>query len=303
MSKPLISVVTGTFNQERYLPEALDSVFAQTYPHYEVIVVDDASTDRTVEIVQRYGKKIRLFRRTQNSGVCQITRNEGIHQAQGEYVAFLDHDDAWYPEKLEKQVAFMEANREILFSHTYCDVMDENSRVTGVRHEANLPATGPCFSALLRHCFITISTVMVRRRLFEDIGLFNEDRALLSEDYEFFLRVAKRFPVGLLPDVLSRYRKSRAGITSRNWRYQPEAVPFYERVLRTPALWEGAAPRSEVVGVLVSACLENGVYWRDHREPGRAAYFALRALRRDPANTRAWTDLAKGLLKPLVRRS
>jgi glycosyltransferase involved in cell wall biosynthesis len=298
---PLVSVVMGAYNQERHLPEAIDSILAQTYTNREVIVVDDASTDRTPDVLRGYGERIRVVRRAANSGGCQVPRNDGIRSSHGQYVAFLDHDDAWYPEKLAVQVAFMEQNPDIPLTHTYCQVIDADSRIVETRHENALPPTGPCYRELLRHCFITISSVMVRRDLFDKVGgLFNEDPELLSDDYEFFLRVAKKFSIGLVPKVLTKYRKSTAGFMSSRWRYQPEVVPFYERVLRTPDLWSGAVERDEVVKALLDACLSNAEFWRDAGISRRSLHFALRGIRYAPASARAWVELGRALVRSVL---
>ena len=291
----------GTYNQERYVCEALDSALAQTYPHIEIIVVDDASKDRTVEILKGYGSRIRLLIREANSGGCQVPRNVAIQEARGEYIAFLDHDDAWYPEKLAKQVAFMEAHRDIPLCHTYCHVMDEASCVVGVRHEGRLPGTGDCFHELLRHCFITISSVMLRRDLFERVGgLFNEDKNLLSDDYEFFLRVARRYPIGLVDEILAKYRKSAAGVMSRHWRYQPDSVPFHRRVLENPPYWEGKASAREVRDVFIDACVEGCIYWRDRKCAQRALWFAWQAVAVSPGCVVSWREMFKSAVRPLI---
>lgn len=293
---PLVSVVTGTYNAERYIEETLDSLFSQSYPSFESIVVDDASTDGTVQLIRRkYGDRVRLFQRTTNSGLCQYTRNEGIRQSRGTYVAFLDHDDAWMPEKLLRQVAFMESHPQISICHSYCEVMDADSKSVGIRHEGVLPETGDCYEALLHHCFITISSVMVRRDLFDRIGLFLEDPTLLEEDYEFLLRAARQGPVGRLDEVLVRYRKSSSGITSKRWQHGPRAVPLYLRLLDDPGSWRDAHTPAVLRAVIEDASHENSVYWRNRRFAGRAAWFAREGIRRVPRSGRLWADLFKSL--------
>ncbi|MFH0908137.1 MAG: glycosyltransferase [bacterium] len=296
---PLVSVCIGAYNRENYLRETLDSVFAQTYRNLEVIVVDDASTDRTVDVVRNYGDRIRLIQRTENSGICPVTRNQAARAATGQYLAFLDSDDGWYPTKIEKQVEFLEAHADIPLCHTYCHVIDEHSNVIGVRHEGNLPPTGNCFSKLLRHCWVTNSAVMVRADIFPRVGgYFIEDRryGIWGEDLEFYLRVARRFPLGLVDEVLTRYRRSVFNISAGNWRYWPESVPLHRMILARRDIWEGAVPRSEPLEAYVGACIENCVFWRDRRFPGRALFFAGSALRADPVHGRAWSEAVKSLL-------
>ena len=107
MNQPLVSVCIGTFNRADLIRECLDSVAAQTYPNIEVVVADNASTDATLDIVRAHLLGVRIARRNTNSGLCSTTRNLALAQARGKYVAFLDSDDAWYPEKVARQVAFL----------------------------------------------------------------------------------------------------------------------------------------------------------------------------------------------------
>ena len=292
MSGPLVSVCIGSYNRERYIRETLDSVFAQTYRPLEVVVVDDASTDRTVEVIRSYGDRVRLITRTENSGMCPITRNQAVRAATGTYVALVDSDDAWYPTKIEKQVALLEARPDIPLCHTYAHLIDEDSQVFGIRHEGRLPPSGDCFEMLLRHCWITISSILVRRELFDEIGWFTEDPryGIWGEDLEFFLRVAKRHPLGLVDEVLTRYRRARQNISGGNWRQTPESVPFHAMVLDRPDLWEGRVPRAEVVAAFCDVCLANAQYWRGQGWPARGLHFVREALARDPGCGRMWME-------------
>lgn len=305
MTAPLVSVCIGSYNREKYIRETLDSVFAQTYPHLEVIVVDDASTDRTVDIIRSYGERVRLIVRERNSGMCPVTRNQAVRAATGEFVALLDSDDAWLPAKIERQIAFMAAHPEIPLCHTACELMDEHSRRTGIRHEGALPPTGNCFRALLRHCWITISSVLLRRSLFETVGWFNEDPAygIWGEDLEFFLRVARCYPIGLVGDgePLARYRRAAGNISSGNWKCTPESVPLHRMIVDREDIWKGLVPRVDVVDAFVSAALENGQYWRDRGFPERAWWFAAEAAKLAPVERRVLAALAKAGVKRLLK--
>ena len=295
---PLVSVCIGAYNRERYIRETLDSVFAQTYPNLEIIVVDDASTDRTVELIRSYGNRVKLIQRETNSGMCPVTRNQAARAATGDYIAFLDSDDRWYPAKIERQVAFMEQHPDVPLCHTYCDLMDEESRVVGIRHEGALPPTGNYFIPLLKHCWITISSVLVRRGIFDLVGgYFTEDRryGVWGEEYEFFLRVARKYSVGLVPDVLASYRRGAQGVSGGDWKRLPEAVSAHRLVLRRPDLWEGVVARSVVVDAIVQNCLTNSEYWRREGYSGRALYFAGLALVEKPCRGAAWKEALKSI--------
>lgn len=300
MSEPLVSVCIGAYNRKDYIRECVDSALAQTWPNKEIIVVEDVSTDGTREILQSYGAAIRLLLRDRNSGVCSVTRNQAVTVARGAYVAFLDSDDVWHPEKLARQVAFLQANPEVPLCHTLCNVIDEHSQVVGVRHGLErVPATGMIFDRLLEHCWVTITTVMVRRSLFDEVGWFRTDApyGYLGEDHEFFLRVARAHTIGLVPEVLAGFRKAGQGITSKNWKANPEPVPLFQTLLKRKDIWSGVVPRSRMLRALIDKCAENAYYYRKQQQWARAAWFAWQALKVNPSNRRAWYQLLAAGLK------
>lgn len=300
MGKQRVSVCIGAYNRKDTIRECVESVLAQTWPDREIVVVDDASTDGTREILQSYGDAIRLILRDENSGICPITRNQAAAAARGGYVAFLDSDDVWHPEKLAKQVAFLDAHPDVPLCHTLCNVIDAQSLVVGVRHGLGVvPETGRIFERLLDHCWITISTVMVRKSLFDEVGWFNPEApyGYLGEDHEFFLRVARRHPIGLVPEVLAGFRKAGQGITAKNWRANPEPVPLFQALLGRRDIWEGMVPRRRMVRALTDKCSENAYFNRARREWGRAAWFARQALKADPLDGRAWRHWAAARLR------
>jgi glycosyltransferase involved in cell wall biosynthesis len=304
MNDPLVSVCIGTYNRAGYLPQTLDGVFAQTFKDYEVIVVDDASADDTVRVIAPYLDRLTFIRREQNSGMCGVTRNDGIRRARGKYVALLDSDDGWYPTKLEAQIAFLESHPDVPWCHSYVHVLDEASKVLGVRHEGMLPPTGRCFQRLLRHCFISTSSVVIRRDVFDQVGLFPDDTVYgaAGEEFFFFLRVARERPLGLVDQVLAKYRRSAAGsmADANGWKFVPEVVPLQELVLKDEGLWKGVVPRSEPLEVLIGGCVENGTYWADRREYGHSMFFARKALKYSPFFGPAWMILARSLARRLV---
>ncbi len=301
MSESLVSVCIGVFNREGTIRECLDSIFAQTYGNLEVIVADNASTDGTVEIVRSYGPRIRMVRRETNSGMCSTTRNMAVREARGEYIAFLDSDDSWHPEKLAHQIRFMEANPTIPLCHTYCNVMDAESRLLGIRHEGRLPPTGRYFDALLDHCWITISTVMMRRHLYEECGPFTEalPYGRSGEDYEFFLKVARRYEIGLVEEVLANYRKAGEGISGGDWRAVPCAFPFRCCLRKREDIHGGLASPRRLDQMIEHAAIESSQYWRDRGHGWRAVYFPARWLCHRPFWWAGWTEVAKSAFRIL----
>lgn len=300
LRSPLVSVCIGAYNRKDYIRECVDSALAQTWPNKEIVVVDDASSDGTREILQSYGGAIRLILRDKNSGICPITRNQAAEAARGEYVAFLDSDDLWYPQKLARQVAFMESHPEVPLCHTLCNVIDESSEVVGVRHGLGVvPETGMIFERLLDHCWITITSVMVRKSLFAEIGWFNPDPpyGYLGEDHEFFLRVSRKYPIGLVPEVLAGFRKAGQGITAKNWTANPEPVPLFQALLERKDIWGGMVSRKRMVRAITDKCNENALFYRGRRQWDRARWFAMQSLKANLLDIRGWRHLTAVMLR------
>lgn len=289
-----ISVCIGAYNREAYIRECIDSVLGQTRPADEIVVVDDASTDGTLDILKSYGDQIRLICRDTNSGMCQVTRNQATKAATGDLIAYLDSDDAWLPDKLAAQEQFFKAHPGINFCHTYAEVMDDESRGLHIRHEGIIPPTGDCFHAMIKQCVITISSVMVRRRIFDQVGYFNEDRFWrIGEDTEFFYRVTLGQSIGFIDQVLTRYRKSQAGITHGSWDYTPRVLPIHEWLLRHPERWQTKATREEILDVIVADCTENAQFWQERGQKKYALHHVAKWLRYAPMDSLAWKTLLK----------
>lgn len=302
---PLVSACIGAYNREGYIRETIDSVLAQTYPNIEVVVVDDASTDGTVDVIASYGDRVRLIRRDTNSGICPVTRNQATRAAKGAYIAYLDSDDAWFPTKIEKQVEFMESHPAIPVCHTYAELIDAESRPYGIRHEGRLAATSNLFRSLLDHCWVTISSVMVRADIFGRVGgYFTEDRryGIWGEEHEFLLRVSRQFEIGLVSEVLAKYRRHPDNIASGNWKCTPESVPFNKMIIDRRDIWEGVASRAEVVEAFVANCHANAEHWFYQGYGSRCMWFASEALKVKPNDPRAWRDLGRGLLRATLPR-
>jgi glycosyltransferase involved in cell wall biosynthesis len=302
---PLVSVISGTFNREPYIRKTIDSVLAQDVGPPEILIVDDASTDRTVDILRAYGDRISVDVLPSNSGLPAVPRNVALRKARGRYIAFLDSDDLWKPGKLSKQIAFLENNPRFDWVHAYAEVIDVDDRVQGVRHGNGLPPSGDSFDALLRHCFISISTVLVRREVVEKTGLLNEDRFYRArEDYEWFLRVARNHPLGLVDEVLASYRRAPTGISAQDstWYLRPEDAEMHLRVWQRRELWQDRTPEGLLREVFTQACLDNSIHWRAQHRRDRALHFCRLALRHTPPTLALLSETAKALLTSLFTR-
>ena len=245
----MVSVLVTVYMQGRYVRKTLESVLAQTFSDWEMIVTDDCSPDNSLEEIRKVSDpRMRIVARPRNSGLANIPRNEMIRAARGKYLAFLDGDDLWLPEKLERQVRFMETHPEYPFSHVACMVMDAEGRDLYPRNWGNYPENGDCFRELLRKTFICTSAAMVTRSLVEEVGLFSEDKALRNngDDTEFFLRCARKHAIGMPSmDILMKYRWDEQSLTHHPARWKP-GLDLLERRY----LWEGKVPESELRDIL-----------------------------------------------------
>jgi glycosyltransferase involved in cell wall biosynthesis len=205
-----ISVIIPTYNYGHFVREAIDSALAQSYPALEVIVIDDGSTDDTPQILAGYGDRIRAIRQD-NQGVG-TARNVGIAAARGEYIAFLDSDDIWKPEKLEREIALFDADPSLGMVHCGAESFDNTGKTLSVLMSG---MEGWVASELLRldREVITApgSGTLVPKRVAEEIGGF-DTRLQPSEDWDFCYRIAVHYRVGFVPAVLVRYRLHGRGI-------------------------------------------------------------------------------------------
>lgn len=192
-----VSVVIPTFDRARVLPRALESVMAQSRPPTEVVVVDDGSTDGTAELVADRFPTTRLIRQA-NRGVS-AARNRGIEAAAGEWIALLDSDDEWRPEKLEKQLDALQAQPELRICHTG-EIWIRRGRRVNPR-QIHAKHGGWIFRQCLPLCAMSPSSIVIHRSVFEEVGLFDEQLPA-CEDYDLWLRICHRYPVLLVDEPL-----------------------------------------------------------------------------------------------------
>ena len=255
-----VSVIIPTYNHARFLSGAIDSVLAQTRPALEVIVVDDGSTDGTRELLADYGERIRVLRQ-QNQGVA-AARNAGIGAANGEYLAFLDSDDAWYPRKLELQMLRFEQEPQLGLVHCGAERIDAEGRTLDTTTGG---MEGDVAEAMLRLDREVImpqgSSIVVPKRIAMDLGGFDV-RLPPSEDWDFCYRLASRYSIGYVREVLVRYRLHGGGIHMN--------IPRMERAMLLALEKAFADPRVRP--------LRNHSYGRLHRALA-GSYFQTRQLR------------------------
>lgn len=232
MTEPLISVVIPSYNYGRYLAQAIDSVLGQTYPYLEVIVVDDGSTDDSLSLLQSYREHIRWFQ-NQNGGVS-AARNRGIRESRGELIAFLDADDAWFPEKLARQVELM---KDPQVGMVYCglQLIDAGGHPLG-RRTMGLRGRVLKELALLRPPGLPASgsSPLVRRDCFERVGLF-EVGLSTSADWDLWRRIACHYSIESICEPLVYYRLHSQAMHRNLATLERDMVLAFERMFADPA--------------------------------------------------------------------
>jgi glycosyltransferase involved in cell wall biosynthesis len=193
-----VNVIIPTFNRAKRLIRAISSVLDQTFTDFEIIVVDDGSTDGTNLALNRFGERILYEAHTQNRGVS-AARNTGIGRACAPLIAFLDSDDYWLPEKLAVQVEYFDRHPCTMVSQTD-EIWIRNGRRVNPRKRHQKPS-GDIFKPSLRLCLVSPSAVMLRRSILDEVGLFDEDLPA-CEDYDLWLRISCRYPVYLIRQEL-----------------------------------------------------------------------------------------------------
>ena len=222
----LVSIITPTYNSEQYLKEAIDSIISQTYPNWEMLITDDCSTDGTWTLLKNYAKKekrVKLFRLAQNMG-SGVARNNSIKYASGKYVAFLDSDDVWVPQKLEKQVLFMEEN-EVAFSHSSYGYWDEEGNE--IRKPFVVSSHPINYTDLLKRTEISCLTAIYNQAI---IGKMYMPDMRRKQDYALWLSILKKgYQSVPQKEVLAYYRQRRGSATNKKYRLIHKHIEFLRR--------------------------------------------------------------------------
>lgn len=200
---PLVSVVIPTYNHARYVAQAIESVLNQTYPHIEIIVIDDGSTDNTAEVVRPYLERIKYIYK-QNGGTSSAL-NYGINHSSGKYVCWLSADDMFVPEKTSKQVFLMESHASLGFCYTSFTIVDAAGNPLDAINSFYYNNPRDMVLKLMEGCFINGSSVMMLKSAVEKLGGFDETLPT-AHDYDMWLRLLKNYSYGFLDEQLLKYR-------------------------------------------------------------------------------------------------
>jgi len=201
---PLVSIIVPTYNAAKWIDGTIESIFNQDFKDFEILIIDDGSTDNTFDVLINYLDYIRYIKK-ENGGTASA-RNLGIKESKGKYIAFLDADDLWEKSKLKTQISFLE---ETDYSWVYSDA-DAFDETTGKKlfkfSKMYSMKSGNILTSLFFVDFIPSPTLVVLKSIFSAIGYFNEQEFFNIEDYEMWLRIAEKFPIGYINQTLAKYR-------------------------------------------------------------------------------------------------
>lgn len=292
---PKVSVVIPAYNTAPYLAEAIESVLQQTYQDFEILVVDDGSTDNTVQVASSYVPRIKLIEK-ENGGPASA-RNAGMRQAAGEYIAFLDSDDAWVQDKLAEQVELLERNTEIglVFGEALMFRQIEGERQFG---KVIGYTRSPTLKSLLLGNFIPAQTVLFRRACLERVGYMKESAALpVAEDFEFWLRFAKNYSLAGINRTLAYYRIHENNLLGsgqdieKGLKYALAALLEFER--QYPEVWAECAVERELLFARMH--IRAGFAWKQRGAWARC-FSQYGAALRESCQFRVWRWLAAATL-------
>jgi glycosyltransferase involved in cell wall biosynthesis len=219
-------VIIPVYNGEKTIQETIESVLNQTFSNFELIVINDGSQDSTLDILARIqDSRLKVFSYP-NAGLS-ASRNRGISHACGEFIAFLDADDLWTPDKLEAQLKAMEANPKAVLAYSWTDFIDESGQL--LERSIYHTVTGDVFAELLVHNFVgSGSNPLIRKQAFADLGGFDESLTA-AEDWDMYLRLAARYQFVAIPSPQVLYRFSDTSMSSNVLRQEAECLKVIER--------------------------------------------------------------------------
>src|SRR5215217_4251390 len=291
---PLISVMMPIFNGQRDLKEALDSVLAQTFSDFELICVDDGSTDNSLDLLSHYQDRIIIIRQ-ENAGQG-AARNAGVRRASGRYIAFIDQDDRWYPTKLEHQMAAFRDDPKAVLVYSNSDRMDENSRLTevGATLSERPSALASPLGRLIEEGLVLPSSMLVRRDAFEQAGGF--DAHLRGfEDFDLSARLKQAGRFIFLEQPALCYRVHRKGFSTRGG---IAIIRSRERfLLRMQELYAGRPEKQRLINAMLADCYSDwGMEEMNSGKRRPARSFFMRSIKYNPIKGRTYVRCLRTFL-------
>ncbi|MCZ7569710.1 MAG: glycosyltransferase [Ardenticatenaceae bacterium] len=289
---PRVSVIIATYNRETLLPDAIESVFSQTHRDLELIVADDGSTDDTRGLLATYGSRLRaLF--LPHAGSPTPVLNAGIRAARGEFIAFLDSDDVWLPDKLARQLALFDRQPRLGFVYGNLVFLDPDGTISGPVVPSHQLRSGTILRDLVRDMFVHPSTLVVRRALLDQVGLL-EAAAGPVEHYSLLLRLARASEAGCIPEPVALIRRHAGQFNlvhgARQYEY---TIMTLERLASGPLPW---SVRFEVRRTLARHQTHLARVYLSDGDRNRAHQHLVRAIRAYPLHRPTWRWVLRALI-------
>jgi glycosyltransferase involved in cell wall biosynthesis len=279
-------------NGERYIAQAIESIRRQTYSDFELVVVDDGSSDRTKEIALEFQTALTLkyVRHETNQGITRSV-NDGLRHSSGRFVAFLDHDDLWFPDFLETQLTYLTEHPDVGMVHSDFQTIDGEGRILehSVARERNRTRpSGYIFKELFMQSMICGNSVLIRKECFDRLGLWDE--SLRWADYHMWLRVARQYKIDYVPRVLTAYRQHSSQCTRGNSTRPPNEPPVAAQAIER-LLQDYPEIRQEIGDKIVRRRVASFYFdlaydWFSNGQAAVARMWGRRALRLWPTNPR-----------------
>ena len=261
-----VSVIIPTFNRKQEVIRAVSSILSQSFTDFEIIVVDDGSSDGTKTALDQFRDRITYIAHTTNRGVS-AARNTGIKQARDPFIAFLDSDDYWLAEKLAVQIDFFNHHPQALICQTD-EIWIRNGRRVNPK-KRHLKPTGDIFNPCLKLCLVSPSAVMLKRSLFDEVGLFDEDLPA-CEDYDLWLRISYRYPIYLIKQrLIVKTGGNRDQLSSRYMGMDRFRIKALAKLIKSGALNEAQTAAAGRELSLKCRIYGNGCIKRGKKEEGR----------------------------------
>ncbi len=286
----LVSVIMPVYNSADYLHEAVNSVLSQSYDPVELIIVDDASTDNSGQILTEISQRVpglRVVRLNENKGAAGA-RNAGLSIARGEFVAFIDADDVWLPEKISRQVETLNGDTEAGWS--YCDglVTDQELCVLYLFSDRGCRPAGRVYNEILcSRLWIVPSSILVRRKVLDDCGRFDPELRCI-EDWDFLLRLARQYKCAYVSEPLLKYRQHTESVSRREVRMEAGRNKVLEKILPLHPGLESMLRHNH------HRCVGIGMLGIGETKTARVNF--LKAIRYGPFDYRVWAGLVLALL-------
>jgi len=297
MATPRVSVIIPAYNAATYLPHAMESVMRQTFADWEIVLVDDGSTDHTAAVCQEYQSKLQRLQyiHQPNRGIS-AARNTALQAARGEFIALLDADDVWLPQRLERGVKVLDSEPETGLVHARVARIDGNGVVLGqLKVEPKHLSGRIARNIYTRRAHIICPTAMFRRTCLETIGLFDE-ALRTTEDRDLWFRIARRWRVAYIDEVLAYYRLSPLSVTKDLNGLLNGQIQFVSKHYQS-----GACTRMEQLEALGNIYRELGdsMFREGKLTPAIVNY--LRAVRYYPLSIPNTYMLFRAMMEPIVR--